>query len=387
MDKTSFGFLALLTIALGGLLFIRIDVMHGLLFLCGLGLGISLMHAAYGFSGSWKQFILKKRSAGIRSNLLLLIVLTVLFFPLLGGVLGEMPLSAALGPVNTSVLIGAFLFGIGMQMGGGCGSGTLYTFGQGQTDMLVTLSFFIIGSTLGSAQLHWWQTLPGFGKISLIDSFGWLPALVLQLAVLIAIYYLVSRFDRKQHGELIPVNDHGNMHLSFFHRIVFGPWPLLWGVIGLVIFASLTMLLAGHPWSITFAFGLWGTKIWSALGGDISSWPYWQSGYPAKALMTSVFNDVTSIMDFGLILGAGMAATLANKFAPDGGLHWNRVMSAVIGGLLLGYGSRLAFGCNIGAMLAGITTGSLHGWLWLFAAFTGGLFGVRFRRYFDLLKV
>ena len=49
-----------------------------------------------------------------------------------------------------------------MQLGGGCGSGTLYTMGQGQVDMLITLIFFIVGATLGSAHLHWWLSRTGF---------------------------------------------------------------------------------------------------------------------------------------------------------------------------------------------------------------------------------
>ncbi|HCP28578.1 MAG TPA: hypothetical protein DIT96_02915, partial [Pseudomonas sp.] len=55
------------------------------------------------------------------------------------------------------------------------------------------------------------------------------------------------------------------------------------------------------------------------------------------------------------------------------------LIAAVIGGLLLGYGSRLAYGCNIGAYFSGIASGSLHGWLWLIAAYMGNVVGVRLR--------
>ena len=54
----------------------------------------------------------------------------------------------------------------------------------------------------------------------------------------------------------------------------------------------------------------------------------------------------------------------------------------MIAGFLLGYSSRLAFGCNVGAMLSGISTGSLHGWIWVVMAFTGSLVGVRVRRHY-----
>ena len=56
----------------------------------------------------------------------------------------------------------------------------------------------------------------------------------------------------------------------------------------------------------------------------------------------------------------------------------------MVGGLLLGYGARLAYGCNIGAYFSGIASGSLHGWLWLVAAFTGNVSGTRLRPAFGL---
>jgi len=54
--------------------------------------------------------------------------------------------------------------------------------------------------------------------------------------------------------------------------------------------------------------------------------------------------------------------------------------------LLLGYGARLAFGCNIGALVGGISSGSVHGWLWLVAAFSGGIVGVKIRVWLKLDK-
>ena len=71
-------------------------------------------------------------------------------------------------------------------------------------------------------------------------------------------------------------------------------------------------------------------------------------------------------MDFGIVLGAMMAAGLAGRYAPVWRLPLRSLVAAVIGGLLLGYGARLAYGCNIGAYFSGIVSGSLHGWLWLF---------------------
>ena len=131
-----------------------------LLFLVGVGLGISLMHALFGFTGGWWKMIVKRRSDGVRAQIILFGLSAILFFPVLGAVFPDIKASGAMGPFSVSVMVGAFLFGIGMQMGGGCGSGTLFTVGWGQTDMLVTLCFFIIGATVGSLHLPWWLSLP-----------------------------------------------------------------------------------------------------------------------------------------------------------------------------------------------------------------------------------
>lgn len=58
--------------------------------------------------------------------------------------------------------------------------------------------------------------------------------------------------------------------------------------------------------------------------------------------------------------------------------------AAAVGGLLMGYGARLAYGCNIGALFSGVASGSLHGWLWLLAAVPGSLLGIRLRPLFGL---
>lgn len=319
-------------------------------------------------------FIRDRNSVGVRAQIILLMLTSLVFFPIVGKAIPGIEGVAAMGQVGVSVLVGAFLFGMGMQLGGGCGSGTLFTVGWGHVDMLITLTFFIVGATLGSAHLHWWLELPNIGKVSLIAEMGWLPGLLLQLFVLVLLYVFVRHLDIKKNSELRPISAESTS--PYIQRLVFGPWSLMWGIAGLLIFNLLTMLVAGHPWSITFAFGLWGTKIWSAIGGDISSWQYWASTYPARALNGSVLADTTSIMDFGVILGAMLAAALAGKFAPEAPIKAKRVITAIVGGLLLGYGARLAFGCNIGAMLGGISTGSLHGSLWLVAAFSGSILAI-----------
>ena len=91
-------------------------------------------------------------------------------------------------------------------------------------------------------------------------------------------------------------------------------------------------------------------------------------------------------MNFGLLLGAFAAASLAGAMRPSPGIALRPLLAAVIGGLAMGYGARLAYGCNIGALFSGIASGSLHGWVWLLAAIPGNAIGVWLRPIFSLQR-
>ncbi|WP_257169077.1 YeeE/YedE family protein [Bradyrhizobium sp. SRS-191] len=354
---------------------------QGALFLVGGALGLSLYHALFGFTSAWRVFIVARRGAGLRAQMVMLAIAVILFFPALAhGTLFGQPVHGEYGAVGIGMLTGAFLFGLGMQMGGGCASGTLYTAGGGNTRMLVTLAAFIVGSTIGARHLPWWSAQPNIGAVSLIDKLGWMPALIVCLVVMAGIYVFTLQVETHSHGAIEPGV---RTELTGARRFLQGPWPLLWGAVALALGNFATLFLAGRPWGITSAFALWGSKIAMALGVDVASWGYWQ-GARAASLQQSIFADITSVMDFGIMLGALLAAGLAGKFHPTWRLPLPSLLAAIIGGLLLGYGARLAYGCNIGAYFSGIASGSLHGWCWFVAAFIGNMIGTQLRPLFGL---
>ncbi|MHA3026073.1 YeeE/YedE family protein [Chromohalobacter israelensis] len=351
----------------------------GWLMVVGGAFGMVLYHAAFGFTSAWRVFITERRGRGLRAQMVMLALAVVLFFPALGaGSLFGTPVAGYIAPIGVSVLVGAFLFGLGMQLGGGCASGTLFTVGGGNARMVITLAFFIIGSLIGTAHFAWWQTLPAFQPTSLHGLFGVSGGIVVSLGLFIAIAALTVIMEKRRHGQLerAPQVEAGRA------RWLQGPWPLLAGAVGLAVLNFITLALAGRPWGITSAFALWGAKGFEALGGDVSGWGYWQAAGNAAALKASVWSDITTVMNIGIILGAMAAAALAGRFAPKFNIPLRSAVAAAIGGLLLGYGARLAFGCNIGAYFGGIASGSLHGWLWLVAAFAGNMLGVRLRPLF-----
>ncbi|MCK7610318.1 YeeE/YedE family protein [Acinetobacter portensis] len=353
---------------------------QALLFLIGGALGMTLYHASFGFTSSWRVFIKERRGRGLRAQMIMLSLAVLLFFPALGaGELFGNPVKGNVSPVSMSVMIGAFIFGIGMQLGGGCASGTLYTVGGGSARMIVTLVFFCLGSLIATSHIDWWFNLPHLAPISLVSSLGVAPALFINFVLFALIAAITVFAEKKRHGslEIEPRSEYQG-----WKRFIRGPWPLIWGGIILTLLNFATLALAGRPWGVTSALAVWAAKSASFVGVDVASWAYWQQPGNAKALAESLWFDITSMMNFGIMIGALFAASLAGKFAPNFNIPKRSLVAAIVGGLLLGYGARLAYGCNIGAYFSGIASGSLHGWLWLVFAFIGNSVGVKLRPIF-----
>ena len=367
------------TLALG----IAVDGRLAALLVVGGLAGLALHHALFGFAASTRQFLVERRGAGIRAQLLMLAAASIVFAPLLaGGSAFGQGLSGALAPVGVSVAIGAFLFGVGMQLGGGCASGTLTGAGAGSLRMAVTLGAFIAGSVLATAHMPWWLGQPALAALSIPKTLGWPAGLAVQLAAIGLLALGAIALERRRHGDHEPLV--WGAGTDWRAHLLHGGWPLAWGALALALLNLATLLIAGHPWSVTWGFTLWGAALADALGFAIADWTFWQWPRPARALEAGVAQDTVSVMNVGLILGALLGAALAGRFATRRRLGAGAVASAVIGGLLLGYGARLAFGCNIGALFSGIASGSVHGWLWLLAVLPGAALGARLRPLFGL---
>ena len=353
-----------------------------LLFITGTALGIVLYHSVFGFTSAFRVLLADGRSAGFRAQMIMLGSACLLFFPALAnGTLFGQPIEGNVSPVSVSVVIGSFIFGIGMQLGGGCASGTLFTAGGGSVRMLVTLLFFIVGSVFGVMHQAWWKALPSLEPISLVATLGWLPALALNLSVFAIAYFSVARIERRRHGKVEAISQ---IEKASWLR---GPWPLVAGALALALLNFTTLYLSGKPWGITSAFGLWGGMALQSVGLSVETWPGFAAPAMQKALAGNLLADITSVMDFGIILGALLAAGLACKFKPEWRISWPHLAACVLGGLFLGYGARLAYGCNIGAFFSGIASGSLHGWLWIVCALIGNWAGIYLRPLFNLAVV
>jgi uncharacterized membrane protein YedE/YeeE len=355
----------------------------GALFVIGGLLGVCLYQASFGFTAAYRNAMVRRDVAGVRAQVLMIGLAVMFFAPTLADGVSATGVTAggALAPAGWEVVVGSFIFGIGMQLASGCGSGTLFTVGGGSVRMVVTLLFFCIGAFL--ATLAWdlpvWAWLRQDSRtVSLGREFGWGVATMGQLALLGVIWLALGRWGRGRQQR--PIWTGG----LTWRRLLTGPWPLLLSAVLLALLNWLILELAGHAWSIVWGFTLWAAKAAQALGWDPQTSTFWAGR--ATFLARGIFLDDTSITDMGIILGALIAAGFAGRFEPTLKIPPKSLLAAVIGGLLLGIGARVAYGCNIGAFFSGVASSSLHGWVWLIGALAGNLVGTRLRPAFGLEK-
>ncbi len=326
-------------------------------------IGAALLRSSFGFASAFRALVQWGDAAGFQAHALMLALATLLMLPLLAlGHVGGIGLHAGATPIGIGFAVGALMFGAGMQVGGGCASGTLFALGGGNAKLIGTLAGFVIGSALGAWSMGFWWSLPSFDSATLQSLVGFGPAIALQLTVLAIVWVVAGRNARA------PV-----------------PRTLLIGGLVLAVLNAATLVLAGKPWGETSAFALWGAKLFTEIGIDARTWTYF--AHPANtisAIDKATSLDVTSIMDAAILLGAILAAAIAGVFQPRLGGSLRPWLGALIGGMAMGYGARLANGCNIGAYFSAIGTGSLSGWAWMALALAGSWIGVKLRPLFSL---
>ncbi len=331
---------------------------QGILFIIGVGLGGALAAVAFGFTTGWRVWLRDRDPTGVFAQFLAIGLALSVSIPLLAAYPSD--LIGAAGPLSVSLVIGAFVFGAAMQVADGCGSGTLYKAGLGNVISIAVLPGFIAGSFLGAAHLDAWLRLGSLGPVSLQDHIGAAGAVVLELAVLAALALLFWRKRR-------------TLEARWRGRAIYI------AAVALAIFAVLNLIVAGQPWGIVYGLGLWGAKIATALGWDAGGNAFWGRSAQLEQIEAPLLDDITSVTNIGLLVGSFVVASWRSTALPPARPTGTQWLAAIVTGLVLGYSARLAFGCNIGAYFSGISTGSVHGWVWFACAFAGTVFGIRLR--------
>lgn len=162
---------------------------------------------------------------------------------------------------------------------------------------------------------------------------------------------------------------------EYYVRWLKNPFTYVTAAVLLSLFQIVTLAVTKNPWGVSGPFAIWGAWVFEAVGGSVDKWYYFASPGAQATLEGGLLNHPDSWRNFGIIAGALAATLLASGFKLKKIKSYKQVLAAVIGGTMMGYGARIAFGCNIGAFYSGIASLSLSGWVFAIGIFAGAVVG------------
>ncbi len=204
-NQIPFGLLVLIGIVVVGILLGQKSGSLAMFWVFGCCFGYILQRSRFCFTASLRDPWISGSTAITKAVLIAFAITTIGFTAIKYGTFinsGYIPGQGYIQPVSLLTVIGGLMFGIGMVIAGGCASGTLMRVGEGFTMQMLSLVFFIAGSLWGAHDMGWWTlnfaaTAP---RIFLPDVFGWIGALVIQLAIIGLLYIAADKFEKKKLG-------------------------------------------------------------------------------------------------------------------------------------------------------------------------------------------
>lgn len=169
-------------------------------FITGLAFGYILQRSRFCFTASMRDPYLTGGTTLTRAVLIAFAFTTVAFTAIKYGYMKNglpIPGMSYVVPISFATVIGAFMFGVGMVIAGGCASGTLMRVGEGFQMQLLSFVFFIVGSLWGAHDFGWWKyNVISKGKaIFLPDVFGWFFAVIIQLLIILCLYIAAEKYQ------------------------------------------------------------------------------------------------------------------------------------------------------------------------------------------------
>lgn len=151
-------------------------------------------------------------------------------------------------------------------------------------------------------------------------------------------------------------------------------WNPVPAVIAAGVISAYYFGLTGTYWAVTGEFTRWGGEILQTLGINVDNWGY----FKLVGLDDTVFTRIDGLMILGMFAGCLAAALWANNVKLRRSHSKIRIAQAIVGGIIAGFGARLAMGCNLASFFTGIPQFSLHAWLFTIASAIGCYFGAKF---------
>ena len=359
-----------------GVAFVSLEMTMAVRFLIGLAFGFSLVRASIGFAGSVNK-LYRAHSAEVAKTIVFMLMLSAIFTAFII-YKDESAYKLSVYPINLGLVVGGVLFGFGMAMSNCCATGSLADISSGFSRAIVTIFFFAMGVFLGFAI----QAESSFvtdsllssptgtlfqGGVFLPDLFafdgfnGYLGAVVMTLLLGFTAIKIANRFDT---STVTPTEEEG----TFFQKAFVRQWKVSASVLSISVIFAFLLYYSHKGWSASGAFGIWFGKFLTLFGVD----PQTLATYSSKDValfIDPLTTHATSMQNVGIVLGAIsallMAGSFSQKFVAGLKITPKGALTFAVGGFLMGIGTRMSNGCNVGALYTPIAEFSLSGWIYL----------------------
>lgn len=411
MKKTEqiLGFIGIILVLLLGKTLLKTDMLFFRL-LVGVGLGYALTRAYTGFAGSVNRAF-NTGSTKLMRTLMFLFFISALLTTAFLFKADPASYDLWINPINFGLILGAILFGFGMSFSSCCASGVLTDLITGLPRALITLIFFGLGvflgfpiqNTAGWIKNSWFSTPVGeklSGGVFLPDLFKWdglegyLGALVLMALFCGIVVFISYRYERSRkknntytghsmekvqdENEVLDTKNYELLSETTYNRLFVKPWTLVQGAVVISVLFALLMGITKAGWGASTPYGLWFGKFLMIFGISPESLASFTQ-MPAKAYIVPFFEHAVSVQNFGILVGTSIYLLTAGKFKKtfmsEMHITVREVLLFALGGITMGLGTRLANGCNVGALYTPIANFSLSGWIFLIFMVVGGIVG------------
>lgn len=202
-NQLPLGIVALLVVVGIGIFLSTISAKLSLFWIIGICFGFILQKGRFCFTASLRDPYLTGGTTLTRAVLIAFAITTIGFAAIkYGAYIKGLPIpgQSYVAPISIATAVGAFMFGIGMVIAGGCASGTLMRVGEGFLMQILSLFFFVVGSLWGAHDFGWWKfnfILKG-KSVFLPDIFGWFGAVAIQLLFIGILYVLADKWENRK---------------------------------------------------------------------------------------------------------------------------------------------------------------------------------------------
>ena len=290
---------------------------------------------------------------------------------------GSLPPGAHIGPVSLALVVAGLAFGVGMALSGACISGHLYRIGQGSLRAYPALLGSLVGFGLGfkSWNLLYSKSISDAPTTWLPHRLGYSGALVLTLLVLTVIAIIAIKWGKNSTPIANPVPE--KITAATLRQSLFiNRWrPLttgaIFGVIGTFAYLRIEPLGVTRQISTTSRTYFEG-KSWIPQNLD---------GLDLMAGCVAIVSDTivnNGWLILGIVLASFAAALTGNRFKFQQ-ITLRNGLTALLGGLLLGWSSMIALGCTVGVLLSGTQSFALSGWVFFATVFIGSWLGIKLK--------